>query len=188
MKNYYEILEISANSSEIEIKKAFRKKAFEFHPDKNSSNNASAKFREVYEAYEILIDSNKRCIYDRLYAEFFIKVQPIEIINKDKVYEFEDIVNETGKRAEYFSKMSYQDMESYFRIIFNNIPDLALTSFILILGCFLVIGSLFNENTIAILIGFVIGFPLIIVSLHDFSLIFKLKNRKEKLKELMIID
>lgn len=188
MKNYYEILDISANSSEIEIKKAFRKKAFEFHPDKNSSNNASAKFREVYEAYEILIDSDKRLIYDRLYAEFFINVQPIEIINTDKDSEFEDIVDKTRNRAESFSKMSYQDMESYFRIIFNNIPDLTLTSFILILGCFLIIGSFFNENSIAILIGFVIGVPLIIVSLHDFSLIFKLKNRKEKLKELMIID
>lgn len=188
MKNYYEILDISTNSSEIEIKKAFRKKAFEFHPDKNSSINASAKFIEVYEAYEILIDSNKRRTYDRLYAEFFIMVQPIEIINKDIDYEFEDIVNKTRKRAENFSKMSYPDIESYFRIIFNNIPDLTLTSFILILGCFLFFGSFFNENSIAMLMGFVIGVPLIIVSLHDFSLIFELKNRKKKLKELMIID
>lgn len=64
--NYYEILEVHQNSSMEEIKKAFRKKAKEYHPDRNPDNpQAEEHFKKINEAYEILSDEEKRSIYDR---------------------------------------------------------------------------------------------------------------------------
>lgn len=66
MSDYYNILGVDKNATEEQIKKAYRKKAMEFHPDKNQGDpNAEAKFKEAAEAYETLSDSNKRSNYDR---------------------------------------------------------------------------------------------------------------------------
>ncbi len=63
---YYEILEVSRDAQEGEIKRAYRKKAMEFHPDRNPGNaEAEEKFKEAAEAYEILRDAEKRSRYDR---------------------------------------------------------------------------------------------------------------------------
>lgn len=65
-RDYYEILEIAKTASTEEIKKAYRKKAIQFHPDKNPGDKASEeKFKEAAEAYEVLSDENKRARYDR---------------------------------------------------------------------------------------------------------------------------
>jgi len=64
-RDYYEVLGISKSASAEEIKKAFRKKAMEFHPDRNKSHDAEAKFKEVNEAYEVLSDPQKKQIYDQ---------------------------------------------------------------------------------------------------------------------------
>ncbi len=65
MKDYYSILGVSKDASDQEIKRAFRKLAGEYHPDKNKSANASEKFKEINEAYSVLSDSQKRKNYDR---------------------------------------------------------------------------------------------------------------------------
>lgn len=66
MSDYYSILGIDKGASEAEVKKAYRKKAQEFHPDKNPGDKgAEAKFKEVQEAYEVLSDSQKRSRYDQ---------------------------------------------------------------------------------------------------------------------------
>lgn len=67
-KDYYDILGISKSSSADDIKKAFRKKAHEFHPDKGNGN--TEKFKEVNEAYQVLSDSQKRQQYDQ-YGQTF---------------------------------------------------------------------------------------------------------------------
>ena len=64
-RDYYEVLGIARGASEEEIKKAFRKLAFQFHPDRNKETSAEARFKEINEAYEILSDSEKRASYDR---------------------------------------------------------------------------------------------------------------------------
>lgn len=65
-RDYYEILEVSKNASADEIKKAYRKKALKFHPDKNPGDSeAEAKFKEAADAYEVLRDPNKRSRYDQ---------------------------------------------------------------------------------------------------------------------------
>src|SRR5581483_10653741 len=62
-KDYYKILGITRGASEDEIKKAYRRLAHEYHPDKKSGNEA--KFKEINEAYQILSNKDKRAAYDR---------------------------------------------------------------------------------------------------------------------------
>ncbi|KAK4885706.1 hypothetical protein RN001_001977 [Aquatica leii] len=67
MVNYYKILNVPRNASTVDIKKAYKRLALQWHPDKNLHNAdiANKKFREIGEAYEILSDNNKRSIYDK---------------------------------------------------------------------------------------------------------------------------
>lgn len=65
-RDYYEVLEVSKTATGDEIKKAYRKKAIQYHPDKNPGDKeAEEKFKEAAEAYEILSDEQKRAQYDR---------------------------------------------------------------------------------------------------------------------------
>ena len=65
-RDYYEVLGLQKGASEEEIKKAFRKMAMKYHPDKNPGNKeAEEKFKEVNEAYSVLSDPDKKSKYDR---------------------------------------------------------------------------------------------------------------------------
>ncbi len=64
-KDYYEVLGVSKGADKKEVKKAYRKLAKEFHPDRNKASDAEEKFKEVQEAYEVLSDEDKRKAYDQ---------------------------------------------------------------------------------------------------------------------------
>lgn len=69
-KDYYKVLGLSRSASADEIKKAYRRLAREFHPDKNADKNAEDRFKDVSEAYEVLSDPDKRRAYDALGANW----------------------------------------------------------------------------------------------------------------------
>ncbi|XP_020553965.1 dnaJ homolog subfamily B member 3-like isoform X2 [Sesamum indicum] len=74
--DYYKILQVDKNAKDDDLKKAYRKLAMKWHPDKNPNNKkeAEAKFKQISEAYEVLSDPQKRAIYDQ-YGEEGLKGQ-----------------------------------------------------------------------------------------------------------------
>lgn len=65
MSDYYETLGVARDASDADIKKAYRRLAMEYHPDRNDSPDAEARFKDVSEAYQVLSDPQKRAHYDR---------------------------------------------------------------------------------------------------------------------------
>src|SRR3989338_4418926 len=73
MTDYYEMLGVSKNSSDQEIKAAYRKQALKWHPDRNKSPEANAKFKEINKAFEVLSDPKKKEVYDQYGEEAFAR-------------------------------------------------------------------------------------------------------------------
>ena len=71
MADYYDILGVAKGASDEEIKKAYRKLALQYHPDRNKTKEAEEKFKEVTKAYEVLSDAQKRQTYDQYGAAAF---------------------------------------------------------------------------------------------------------------------
>ena len=96
--DYYDILGVAPEASQDEIKRAFRKLAFKYHPDRNKMPDAEAKFKEASEAYAILSDPEKRRKYD---AQGFEGIEnqykQEDIFNSDN---FQDVFSEFGFNAE----------------------------------------------------------------------------------------
>jgi curved DNA-binding protein len=70
-KDYYKILGVERNAGEDDIRKAYRKLAMKFHPDRNPNDKqAEERFKEINEAYQVLSDTNKRTHYDRLGSDY----------------------------------------------------------------------------------------------------------------------
>lgn len=76
MKDYYKTIGISQSSNTLEIRKAFRKRALELHPDVNKSESAKEEFILINEAYEVLKNSLSRARYDRLYNHDILHKAP----------------------------------------------------------------------------------------------------------------
>ncbi|MBI4226104.1 DnaJ domain-containing protein [Candidatus Roizmanbacteria bacterium] len=73
MVDYYELLGVSKNASDAELKAAYRKQALKWHPDRNKSPEANEKFKQINKAFEVLSDSKKKELYDQYGAEAFEK-------------------------------------------------------------------------------------------------------------------
>jgi len=95
--DYYDALGISQNASQKEIKRAFRKLAFKYHPDRSKIPNAEEKFKEASEAYAVLSDPKKRRQYDASGFEGIKKQYKQEDIYNRK--NFQDIFSEFGFSA-----------------------------------------------------------------------------------------
>lgn len=111
MKNYYFILGIHIYAREAEIKQAYRKLALQFHPDRNSSPDASTIFREVNEAYEILSDPQRKLAYDRLLKgddQYAAESEPTTATHRDPRYRPKPpgfVFNRSSKKKELVNLM-----------------------------------------------------------------------------------
>ncbi len=70
-RDYYDILDVDKDSTQAEIKKAYRKKALKYHPDRSDAEDAEEKFKEINEAYQVLSDEKKRKAYDQFGHQAF---------------------------------------------------------------------------------------------------------------------
>ncbi len=104
-KNYYEVLGIAKNAGADEIKKAYRKLALEFHPDRNKDNPAAeTKFKEISEAYAVLSDPDKKKQYDAFGHSGFREQYSAEDIFRGA--DFSNIFNEFGMGGgDFFSRI-----------------------------------------------------------------------------------
>jgi len=127
MKNYYKILGVEKEVSKLDIKKAYRKLAFKYHPDKNKNADATEKFREITEAYEVLIDPQKRAQYDRIYQSYF--EQKNENIQEEKTE-----YNKKDSCYKEWEEYGYQKAQEYSSISFNEFKKKILKEFSIGLG------------------------------------------------------
>lgn len=105
-KDYYEVLGVSKDASKGEIKKAYRKLALKYHPDKNPDNlDAESKFKEASEAYSILSDPDKRQNYDRFGSE---SAQQGSSNYSDIFSQFSDFFGGGGGFEDFFQRSSEQ--------------------------------------------------------------------------------
>ena len=104
MANYYDILGVSKSSSQSEIKKAFRKKAMEYHPDRNQDNpKAEEKFKEINEAYAVLSDEQKKQQYDMFGDRKFHQQYSSDDIFRGA--DFGSIFDDLGMSGDIFSNI-----------------------------------------------------------------------------------
>ncbi|XP_034549508.1 dnaJ homolog subfamily B member 9-like [Notolabrus celidotus] len=98
-RNYYKTLNVEPTASDSQIKKAFRKLAVKYHPDKNKSVDAEKTFREIAEAYKVLSDKEKRKLYDNAGHAAFLQEEEASYNSEDRHessfhFSFADFFNE----------------------------------------------------------------------------------------------
>ena len=112
MNDYYSVLGVSRTASEENIKKAFRKKAMEYHPDRNKGNpKAEEKFKQINEAYAVLGDTKKRSQYNRFGSEGFHKRFSREDIFKN--FNFGDTFSGFDPQSSFGGGQRIPDLETF---------------------------------------------------------------------------
>lgn len=145
MKNYYKVLEIDFGADIMTVKKAYRRLAFKYHPDKNKNPNAAEMFIEITEAYEVLKEPVKRREYDSFYKEYFkvktnFRQSSTENIYKNWQREWEEYGR---KKAQEYSAIPFDEfakrLMKEFSIGANYIPNAIAMITVLIGAIFLII-------------------------------------------------
>lgn len=190
MKNYYQILEIEFNATLADIKKAYRRLALKYHPDKNKNPNASEKFIQITEAYEVLRDIEKRKEYDFHYSHYFSKNEAIIHQTESSKQKQKEWQTYGQTKAKEYSDLSFDDFlkKAYLemKIGINYIPNFVTIAIVVFCGLsMLVFGfkSISGENGTGLIILLVIpllgilAYHLIKVMVADYT-----EERKRKIK------
>lgn len=180
--NYYEILGIRSDAKKDEIKKAYRRLALEFHPDKNKSADAHEKFISINEAYLILYDEEAREKYDKEYFMFFElkkdstytsdykethNKQNQETNNRFNDEVLNNWVKNAREQAEKYAKMAFKEFYRLFKSFFKELIFQISNVILIIIGAiFSIYGStvLFDGlNNSSVFLSLIIGVPLLFV-------------------------
>jgi len=111
MKNYYNVLQISPESELIDIKRAYRKLALKYHPDKNWSNDAAKVFIEINEAYQVLSDPQKREKYD-IYYNFQKTKESAQAKTEVEIFT-QECTKQGSDKAKEYSKMPFEEYRKF---------------------------------------------------------------------------
>lgn len=115
MKNLYLVLKIPRNANQETIRKAYRALALKWHPDKNKTSNATKKFIQINEAYEILSDEKKRRVYDNLLEGFLNIEKTHPKFNKEQFKQYSKWEDEAIKKAYERIKMSFEEFTGFIK-------------------------------------------------------------------------
>lgn len=123
-RDFYSVLGVPRNASAEDIKKAYKRQALLFHPDKNKSQGAEERFKKVSEAYSVLTDPNKRQIFD--------------------TYGEEGLKNEGGFGCGFFA-----DPVNIFRDVFGDDPDFPFTGMLLFVALLIILHFSLPSTTLS---------------------------------------
>lgn len=153
IKDYYQILGIDRSANNNEINKAFRILAKKYHPDINKSSDASNKFIELYEAYEILKDQEKRKEYDRLIYRNYAKknssdrnenTDATRTTNENETYKnYQTWADKANQRGKYYSEINYKEvLKQSFRDVGDVLLEIIITCILRVLTGVLLFASI----------------------------------------------
>ncbi|MEM4287467.1 MAG: DnaJ domain-containing protein [Candidatus Caldarchaeum sp.] len=95
-RDYYEILGVPRNATKEEIKRAYRRLALQYHPDRNKSPDAEEKFKQISEAYAVLVDDEKRRLYDMYGKAGVSKTYSTEDLFRSTWFDFDELFRDLG--------------------------------------------------------------------------------------------
>lgn len=126
--DYYKILGLSKNATQEEIKKAYRKLAMKWHPDKNKDNahNAEQKFKEISEAYQVLSDPHKRQSYDNGGAMDFSNMS---FVNPEDLFSNDEFFNKFFKTMNMTKTQTQTPFDSLFANMTHHFSSSSQNSF-----------------------------------------------------------
>ncbi|MFL5730585.1 MAG: DnaJ domain-containing protein [Cytophagaceae bacterium] len=182
MSDYYSILGIPKGSKIEDIKKAYRRKAKEFHPDKNKSAGAQEKFIEITEAYEVLVNGKPSKKGAVPYRSAYDKYKNVYSAPSDP-HEYHEWIKAVRERAWRESGMSYEEYQKESKARFEKQKRANIYASLIVLGLFAALALLALTAQWMVLLGLIgVAFVLgIIVRIFQvFREIFNFSKRKHR--------
>jgi curved DNA-binding protein CbpA len=177
LRDYYKILQIERNSTEIEIKRAYRKLALKYHPDVNTAIEASAMFKDINEAYRTLGNATKKRHYDFYYASGHeVKLDKKYAQDKGRKYGTAYRNQSNAKQGNEYAK-SYQKQE---KVDFSAMENWMFFSLVLI-GIFAIVLSirdLYNNEIedLNAFTGIIFGLLFTFLLIYSWTQIYRKKG------------
>lgn len=131
-RDYYIILNLSRTGTKEEIKKAYRKLALEWHPDKNKSPDAHLKFIEINEAYLLLYDDDARTKYNQEYDQYNSESEHFKTTaTKETIFKDENLnkwSRNARRQAEKYATISFEDFAKMIGVVLKEVSNQSMTA------------------------------------------------------------
>jgi len=139
-RDFYDVLGVAKSASDHDIKEAYRKLAFEHHPDGNRSPEAEERFKEISEAHSVLSDPEKRALYDALGPEKYDNPREVFRYQEEREAALRDTRDyEAWKSAHREEVAETTGVLLFFLILLNLIPSWVLGPWFIIFDAFLLL-------------------------------------------------